>query len=76
MKGSLILEFGSYAGFYLAKGDKGWTLCLGWIALSYWSLEIHRALALVLRAAKAENNDLKEMVDGEDFQKKGGAFNE
>lgn len=59
MKGSLVFEFGEYAGFYLAKGCKGWTLCLGWIALSYWSVEIHKALAMALRSSKMTGNENK-----------------
>jgi len=47
---SLVLEFGRYAGFYATRGEMGWTVCLGWIALSFWKVEIHKAMTFLLRS--------------------------
>jgi hypothetical protein len=49
---SILLEFGSFGGFYIRKGY-GVTVCVGWISLSVWPIELTKAL----RGKIGERND-------------------
>jgi hypothetical protein len=40
---SVLIETGKFGGFYIRKGY-GFTVCLGWISLSIWPVELTKIL--------------------------------
>jgi hypothetical protein len=48
-----MISIGSYGGFYIAK-NKGWSfrICLGWIAVTFWSSDLDKALDTLYKENK------------------------
>jgi hypothetical protein len=56
--GTISVSWGPYGGFYFAAGHATTRLCLGWIAITYFSTDIDLILERGLNKPHERNEDI------------------
>lgn len=60
MKGSIYINWGNYGGFYIFRGKTNTRFCFGWIAVTYFPLDMDdtiREANRILYSRKQKNMD-------------------